>query len=130
MSALAGYGGQVLFDSNVVAELSDWTVTGNRDTIDTTAFQATPGFKTNLVGLADWSASVTGSLDMTDTNGQLAIVNAWLAGTVMTPKFATNQGTNYFSGTAFVTGLSLKVPVNGKQEFSATFKGNSTLAYT
>ena len=130
MAVLPGYGGQVLFAAAVVAELADWTLTINRDNLDTSAFQSSPGWKSNIPGLGDWTATANGSFDHTDSTGQAAIITALLGGTVMTPKFSTNGGTNYYSGTAYPTNVSIKVPVAGKQDFSCTFKGSGAIAYT
>ena len=130
MSALAGYGGEVLFASAVVAELGEWNLTIDRDNIDTSAFQSSPGWKTNIAGLGGWSATVSGSFDHTDSTGQAAIITALLGGSSMTPKFSTNAGTNYYSGTAYPTNVALKVPVAGKQDFSCTFKGTGAIAYS
>ena len=132
MAALPGYAGKVLFASAVVAELNDWSVTTNRDTVETTKFGTAPVPKTFLTTCWDWTATVAGNLDLTDTNGQLVIFNAALLGTVLTPKFSINSGTNFFSGTAIVTAFTAKASVGGKVEFNASFKGDGAtpLAYS
>ena len=130
MAATAGYGGEVLFASAVVAELGEWTLTVNRDNLDTSAFQTSPGWKSNIAGLGDWSATCSGNLYIGDTTGQLVIINAALNGTSVTPKFSVDGGTHYYSGAAFVTNAQFKVPVAGKQEFTCTFKGSGAIAYT
>ena len=130
MAQTAGYGGEVLFAAAVVAELGEWDLTVNRDSLDTSAFQSAPGWKSNIPGLGDWTATVTGGLYIGDTTGQLVIINAGLNGTSVTPKFSVDGGSHYYSGTAFVTSFAFKCPVAGRVEFSATFKGNGAPAYT
>src|SRR6266705_532367 len=84
MAALAGKAGKVVVAAATVAEIDEWNYTPTTDLIDKTPFLATS--KTHIAGLNDGTGSFKGRHDMTDTNGQVALRNAQLAGTQVTLK--------------------------------------------
>src|SRR5712692_5272109 len=98
-TALVGKVCKVQVGANTVAELDEWSYNPTADVIEKTPFLATS--KTHLVGLMDGSGSFKGRLDMTDTNGQVALRNAMLAGTQVTLNLFTGA-THKFSGPAFI----------------------------
>ena len=107
-AALVGKICKVQVGANTVAELDEWAYNPTADLIEKTPFLATS--KTHLVGLMDGSGSFKGRLDMTDTNGQVALRNAMLAGTQVTLSLFTDA-THKFSGPAFIKATPLKANV-------------------
>ena len=128
MAQLIGYAGKVYIGANAVAELKNWKMDLSVDMADTTVFSTT-GWKSNIPGLKEWSGSAEGNLDMTDTNGQLALQNALLNGTSITLKLYVD-GTHYYSGTAYVKKLAPEAAVDGVVSVAFDFQGSGAVTYT
>jgi len=122
--ALAGKGGAVKLSANKVAEISNWSLDLGADDIDITSFDSN-GWKEYLAGLKEWSGSIEGNLKTDDTNGQKAILQAWLAGTPLTFTFEVSSGVT-FQGSALVK-PSIEVPVDDKASFSCDITGTGAL---
>ena len=104
-----------------------------RDLLETTDFKDTSGAKTRIAGLKDASIDVSGDLEMGDTNGLKAIIDACDAGSDLWFKLTFNVG-----GGAGLVGITLKTLVEsyevsdevaGKVEFSASAKANGAWAW-
>jgi predicted secreted protein len=124
--ALAGKGGAVKLGANKIAEISNWSLDLGADDIEITSFDSN-GWKEYLAGLKEWSGSIEGNLKVgtTDTNGQKAILNAWLNGTKLSFTFEVSSGVS-FQGEAFVK-PSIEVPVDDKASFSCDITGTGAL---
>lgn len=122
--AVAGCGGAVKIASNKVAEIANWSLDLGADDIDITSFDSAC-WKEFLSGLKEWSGSMEGNFDSGDTNGQKAILNAWLNGEKLTFTFEVSSGVS-FQGEAFVK-PSIEVPVDDKASFSCDFQGTGAL---
>jgi len=125
--ALAGKGGSVYIDTYKVAEISTWSLDLGADDIDITSFDSN-GWKEFLAGLKEWSGSFEGNFDPTDTNGQVALINAWVNGESVNLELRIDD-TKKFSGTAFVK-PSIETPVDDKISFSCDFQGSGQLVIT
>ena len=122
--AIAGYGGGVYLDSTKVAEIANWSLDLGADDVEITSFDSN-GWKEYLAGLKEWSGSVEGNFKADDTNGQKAILNAWLNGEKLTLTFEVSSGVS-FQGEAFVK-PSIEVPVDDKASFSCDITGTGAL---
>jgi len=122
--AIAGKGGSVYIGTNKVAEISNFSLDLGADDIDITSFDS-EGWKEYLAGLKEWSGSIEGNFKPDDTNGQKAILNAWLNGTTLTFNFKVSD-TITFSGSALVK-PSIEVPVDDKASFSCDIQGTGPL---
>ena len=122
--ALAGKGGAVKLGANKIAEISNWSLDLGADDIEITSFDSN-GWKEYLAGLKEWSGSIEGNLKTDDTNGQKAILNAWLNGTKLSFTFEVSSGVT-FTGDAFVK-PSIEVPVDDKASFSCDITGTGAL---
>ncbi len=122
--AIAGKGGSVNVGANKVAEISNWSLDLGSDDIDITSFDSN-GWKEFLAGLKEWSGSLEGNFKHDDTNGQKAILAAWVAGTALTFNLKVSD-TVTFSGSAFVK-PSIETPVDDKASFSCDFQGTGAL---
>lgn len=122
--AIAGKGGSVYIGTNKVAEISNFSLDLGADDIDITSFDS-EGWKEFLAGLKEWSGSFEGNFVPGDTNGQKAILNAWLNGTALELDFKVSD-TVTFSGSAYVK-PSIEVPVDDKASFSCDIQGTGAL---
>jgi len=122
--ALAGKGGAVKLGTNKIAEISNWSLDLGADDIDITSFDSN-GWKEYLAGLKEWSGSIEGNLKTDDTNGQKAILNAWLSGASLAFTFVVSSGVT-FQGSALVK-PSIEVPVDDKASFSCDITGTGAL---
>lgn len=107
---LAGYGGSLSVGANTAANISSWEVPLAADQYDVSALGL--GWKAYLPGLNGALAKVNAFFDPTDTTGQVALLNAWLNGTLVAVKFNIPGGTHYFSGSAYIKQVDVKNPVN------------------
>jgi predicted secreted protein len=122
--AVTGKNGAVKLGANKIAELSNWSLDLGADDIDTTNFDS-DGWKEYLAGLKEWSGSIEGNFKPTDTNGQKAILQAWVNGTALTFTFEVSSGIT-FQGSALVK-PSIEVPVDDKATFSCDIQGTGPL---
>ena len=126
--AISGKGGNVKVGANVVAEVKNWKLDIESDMLDTTNF-GTSGWKTFVAGLKSWSGSFELEWKVsTDTNGQKALQDALLGGTTVSLVLDV-QGTNNYSGTAFMKKEGLETPVDGVVTGSFDYQGTAALTY-
>jgi predicted secreted protein len=130
MAAIVGYGGSVKIGANTAANIKQWELPLAADKYEVTPMNiSAPGWKTYLPGLTGAEAKIDVFFDTSDTNGQVALQNAILNGTSVSLTLAVSSSHNY-AGTAFVTGLDVKVPVNGPVEASLTCIFSGAITYT
>ena len=122
--AVTGTGGGVSIGANKIAEIANWSLDLGADDIDITSFDS-QGWKEYLAGLKEWSGSIEGNLKTDDTNGQKAILNAWINGETLEFTFEVSSGVS-FQGEAFVK-PSIEVPVDDKASFSCDITGTGAL---
>jgi predicted secreted protein len=122
--AVTGKSGAVKLGANKIAEISNWSLDLGADDIDITSFDSN-GWKEYLAGLKEWSGSIEGNFKPNDTNGQKAILTAWLNGTALTFTFEVSSGVT-FQGSALVK-PSIEVPVDDKATFSCAIQGTGAL---
>lgn len=125
--AIAGKDGSVYIGANKVAEINSWSLDLGADDIDITSFDSA-GWKEFLAGLKEWSGSFEGNFVPTDTNGQVALINAWINGESVSLELRIDA-TKKFSGNAFVK-PSIEMPVDDKGSFSCDFQGTGQLTVT
>lgn len=129
MAFVSGTAGSVAYVSGgttVVQSAYEWSLDIGRDTPDVTAFG--DSMKVFVQGIGEWSGSYSVRADPAATSqdfqrnlilgGSVAIVHRFYA------------GTNYYSGSAFVTGLSPEISYDGTWETSYDFQGSGPLSYT
>jgi len=125
VAVIKGNAGSIKLSTNVVAEMKEWSVEVAQEFVDTTAFGDT--MREQTATFASWSGSGSGSYDIADTNGQLALQTAWLAGTTVTPRFYVDT-THYYTGLAYVN-ASISAAVDGVVSVSYTFTSAGALTY-
>lgn len=86
MAKISGKGGKVMYGSNVVANLTEWSISG----VDMAVISKDPAFADTVVekvatGVYDpGSITFKGNYDPADTNGQIALAAVAKAGTGIT----------------------------------------------
>ena len=99
MANIVGKGGCVKEDANVVAGIKTWTLDWNYDMFDVTEMADTaPTAHAVMPGLYSWGGSFTGN----HTDGAAPLT----PGTSYTLNLETD-GTDKYSGTAYITGKSV-----------------------
>ena len=124
--AIEGYGGGVYIGETPkkIAEIANWSLDMSADDIDITSFDS-EGWRDRIQGIKEWSGSFEGNFDPTDTDGQAALINAWLSGEAVTLELQVNSSVK-FSGDALIT-PSIETPVDDKVSFSCDFNGTGKL---
>ncbi len=77
-------------------------------------------------GLYDWTADVSGFLDMSDSE-QTGIEDALDAGTKVTGYFFANETGDYYHGKMFFTSEDISSPVDGVADVSFSGRGKGKL---
>ena len=127
MAVLSGQAGNIKISTTAVAEMDNWTLNFGPNLVNSHSFADSWEEKTKSINR--WSGTCTGRFDDTDTNGAIALNTDALNGdTVAALRFYVD-GTNYWSGTAYVE-FSPSANVDGLVEGSFTFTGTGALTYT
>ncbi len=124
MPASAGRNGNVKIGANSVAEINKWSLNISADKIPVHKFG--DQWQNFLASLRGATGSLSGNWDMTDTNGQVALQNAVLAGNPVTLDLYTNA-TNKYSGSAL---LDEAVDTDNTKEVAISFNFTFTGAVT
>lgn len=126
MAAIAGKGGSAKIGANTIAEVTSWSMDVSADMLDSTSLG--DDWREFIAGLNGATGSVEVKWDIpNDANGQTALQNALLNGTTVTLNLYVNA-TNYYSGSAYVSSLSVEDPV--EDLVTATFEAQFTGAVT
>jgi predicted secreted protein len=127
MAVLAGKSGSAKVGANTVASISNWSLDPTMNTAETTALGDSA--KTHIATIYEWSGNLEGMLRVhDDTNGQTALQTAFLAGTPVTLNLYVDS-THYYSGSAIIKSMPVKVSVEDKVTISFAFQGSGALSY-
>jgi predicted secreted protein len=126
MAALPGKSATFKIGANDVQGLNDMTVTVNGETLDVTTFLS-GGWITRIQGLKSADISVSGFYITDDTNGQVAMRSALLAGTTVTVN-ATADGTNGWTGSFHVTSFEMGATVAGEVTTSMSLESTGAVS--
>ena len=130
MAALHGKGGNVKISTNTVAEIDEWQLDVDRSTHDTTKFGlAGLPWKTFAAGLVGVTGKFQGRLDMTDTNGQLALWNSLTSDTPLSISLYLDA-THNFAFSAIVEKFGGKAPIKDMETVSWDLKITGAATYT
>lgn len=125
--AVAGKQGKVVLSDNKVVGIKNWSLELSIDSLETT--ELGNDWKSYISGLKEWSASSEGDYAVhTDTTGQQALQDAYLAGTDVTVKLYVDA-THFYTGKAIVTSMSVEDPVDDVVSISIEFTGNGELTF-
>lgn len=111
----------------VVGLIEEFSISKSMDEQEITAFQE-GGVEARDYepGLYDWTADVSGFLDLSDTE-QTGIEDALDTGTKVTGYFHADETGNYYSGKMFFTSEDISSPVDGVADVSFSGRGKGKL---
>lgn len=123
MAKFSGATGTVTFDSSEIY-MTSWTCDVSGEVIDTTDSSNTTWKSFIASGFKEWSGSFEGFQET-------ATADPAIGGTAATIEL-TLDGTNKYSGSAIITGVSTTLDVVGNEAVkkSYTFQGTGTLTLT
>lgn len=126
MAVLSGTAGSVVYGGTAgtaIENMKSWTLDVAAGELDASAFGST--WKLTEAGIKEWGGSAEGNAD----DGTAMQASAWTAlgaGTKVVMLFALG-GSDYYHGTAIITGQSTGSSFDGLATTSYTFKGHGPL---
>lgn len=127
--AIAGKNGKVCIgeSEDKVVGIKNWSLELTLDALETTALG--DDWKNYIAGLKEWTASSEGDYSVEkDATGQKMLQEAYLEGTTVNVKMYVDS-THYYSGTAYISSLSIEDPVDDVVSISIEFTGNGELTF-
>ena len=123
-NAICGNGGKVLIGTHEVAEIGNWSLSMVRNPTVVPKYGTSEDYL--VCEKFKWSGSFNGNWYMDDTVGQKAIQTANSGGTTVSLVLSVD-GTDSYSGSAFIPQIDITTPYDGIVSFSANFQGSGTL---
>jgi hypothetical protein len=131
MAATPGYQGQVKISASVIANIKSNQFDMQRQMDDVTVMLATPSpFKVFAPVLIDATFQITANWDLADTNGQLAMQNALIAGTLLSFVVTPNNGTNTYVFSGYIKKIGVKTDVSKINEASYDIQPSGVITTT
>ena len=92
--------------------------------------KASNGFQDNLAGLKSWEVSGDGFVDLTSTaNSTKGLITQMLSATPeVEVRFGTTASGEFYTGSAFITSISIDAGVEENATYSISLQGNGALA--
>lgn len=129
--ATHGKVGKVKVGSDLIADIDNWSLDNDRDEKESTAFgDANLPFRSWVMGLIGSSGSLSGRLNMEDTNGQLALWNSLTSDTPLTLHLQTEATPHEFAVSAFIKKMSAATKVDDLETVSFDFRVTGAPAYS
>lgn len=126
MAGIAGYASAAKISTNTILEMGEWSLDVERGLEDDTEFGDSWEALVATIGKASGSMKGRWGADGTQ---QAAMQNAVLNGTTVALRLYVNAS-NYYSGTAYVTGFSPSATVKGLVEQEYKFQFTGAVTYT
>ena len=123
-NAVCGNSGEVLVSTHVVAEIGNWSLTIDRSPTAVPKYGTTTDYL--LCTPYMWSGSFSGNWYYDDTVGQTALHTALTGGTTVALHLSVD-GTDEYSGTAYITQISSTTPYDGIVSVSFNYQGSGAL---
>jgi len=130
MAATMGKDGFISVDGTTgkPVYIDTWTLNAEIGTAEVTAYGNTS--KAYVSTLRGWSVTCGGTLDRSDTTGQVVILNDFEStATSTTLSLWLYDSTSHWQGEAYVTGETINSSVADKVTVSWTFQGTGNLTY-
>jgi predicted secreted protein len=129
--AKLGMRASVLIGADTIAEWTKASLKSGRDKVEVTNHDS--GLvKEFLRAHLEWSIDLEANLKLSDTAGQKALVDAYLAeddddAIIDSFTITDAEGGNVISGSMFATNLGLDFPLKDGQKFTMTLQGTGAL---
>lgn len=133
MAAFHGKLGSVTFSGDAILNVTSWSINATAKVSESTAMNADDGAKTYLAGYLNWTATVEGILEDTETPGgdpdpTTDIADSDGAALVLYGSTAGGELAKKYSGTAIVTSISYRIDKNDVEKITYSFQGSGELA--
>ena len=133
-----GRSAKIVTASGTIAEMSEWTIDIDNELIEEAVFGNDGWNRVHGSAVKAYGGTMTGLLDITDTNGQTYLYNAMVSGTGLTDVHFYVDGTNYYkpdtasSATAslYIGNYSVTAATTDVIRLEITFRGNGPLILT
>ena len=135
MATYSGQDGHIKLGTFEVAEMASWNLTISTNEIAINVFGNS--WSKTQQGIKTWSCSVSGFYDLTDTNGQVAVKNAFYANTLLTnvrfyvddTSYWTPDTTTDSSAGARVTNYSPTQTADNVAQVTIQFAGTGPITF-
>lgn len=128
MAPLSGTAGSVVYmtggTTNIVG-IGEWSLDIGMDTVETTDFG--DQWRERIAGLRQFSGSFGGRAD--NDASQTTLRNAMLGGSAVALRLYDSGTTYYNVASAYLTGLSPSITMDGRGDVSYNFEGSGSLTY-
>ncbi len=124
-------GGEILvyIEGTAIAHTKNATLTADRDFIASITKSSSANWEGNRPSTQRWSLDYDGLYVYNAAYGVSDIFALQIAGTALSIKFAPNtSGNNYFTGSAYFSGLTMEAPDEANTAFSGSLIGTDALA--
>lgn len=132
--AFASVGTRIQINTNTIVELTEINgMSLTADTIDVTNLSSPGGFREFILGMKDsGEVSISGWFNPQDTNGQIAIYNAYLTSVISSFSILFSSSIASWTFNGVITNFETSVSMEDAVTFSATIKvsGQPTLGLT
>lgn len=123
MAVVSGVGGSVS-GATYVANVTEWSVTLNTESIDTTKLNATASYRTKIAGIKSWSGSYTCLVDAS------TVANIDDDAGAVTSNAVFNLSSGSLTGDIVVTDIAITASLENAVEAVYTFEGSGDLAFS
>lgn len=126
---ILGVGGGVLNSSSKILNINTWSISIKTSTVDTISFGSAGGWNTRISTFKDWTAKVDGKTDVSDTTGQLALING--LGSTFSLEFDVSgtPADGQWKGSGILVGIDPKSDASGMNEIGFAFEGTGALTF-
>lgn len=114
-----------------VADMDNWDLTVDTNMIDVTSYTTgTLQWREMIDGLSGWTGTANFNYNV-DSTGLSDIITNTLTPTTATAKFEMDKvGGEGFSGSCYLSSLSVSAPIDGKVAGSVSIQGTGALTFT
>jgi hypothetical protein len=138
MASLMGRSAKIVTSSGTVAEMYEWTIDIDNELIEEAVFGNDGWNRVHGSSVKAYGGTMSGLLDITDTDGQTYLYNAMVSGTALTDVYFHVDATNYYapdtasSATAslYIGNYSVTAATTDVIRLEITFRGNGPLILT
>lgn len=130
MAALSGTAGSVVYmtgGTTTVGEIREWSLDLSHSPVDVTAFGDV--WERYVPSLRGATGSFSGNLDTADS-AQTSLRNTMLGGSALALRLYVSSSNYYNVGTAYLTGNSPGVSVDGKVDVGYDFQVSGPVTFT
>ena len=131
MAAVQGKLGSINYDGGNVATLNNWTLDVTNDMLDVTSFTTSaPQWREFIAGLSTFTGNVSGIFDGASTGQNDLITNSITPAAATVILEADQSVGGKYTGSVFLSGMSIGVAIDGTAEVSWDMQGTAALNYT